>query len=117
MRKIILVLFLLSFCLFSSGCPYLIVGAVGAVGGYAISDDAIQGDSDKGFEKLWSSALKVTKIMGSIETEDRQKGIIEGNVDESKVKIVLEQLTNKTTRMRVAARKHMLPNRKLAQKM
>jgi hypothetical protein len=92
------------------------VGALGAVGATAVSDDAIQGETDKSFEKLWVSALKVAKIMGSIDSEDGQKGIIEGRVDESKIKITLDQLTPKTTRMRVAARRHLLPHRKLAQK-
>jgi len=114
--KSVFMALLLSFCLFYSGCFYLFIGAVGAVGGYAVSDDAIQGDTDKGFDKVWASALKVTDIMGSIETEDRQKGTIEATVDVSKVKVSVEQLTPKTVRMRVSARKHLLPNRKLAQK-
>lgn len=107
---------LVSLCLFSSGCFYLVVGAVGAVGGYAVSDDAIQGETDKGIDKIWGSALKVTNILGTIETEDRQKGVIEAKVDTSKVKITVDQLTPKTSRMRVSARRHLLPNRKLAQK-
>ncbi|MDD5356472.1 MAG: hypothetical protein PHY56_08060 [Candidatus Omnitrophica bacterium] len=114
--KPIFIALLISFCLFYSGCFYLFIGAVGAVGGYAVSDDAIQGDTDRGIDKVWSSALRVTNIMGAVDTEDRQKGTIEATVDVSKVKVSIEQLTPKTVRMRVSARRHLLPNRKLAQK-
>jgi hypothetical protein len=104
-------------CLIFSGCVYLVAGAaVGAVGGYAISKDTIQGDTDKTFNSLWSSSLKVLGIMGTVKTEDKQKGEIEADVDGSEVKITMEQLTTKTTRIRVSARKYLMPNISLAQK-
>ena len=58
-----------------AACAPLIVGAaVGAVGGYAISHDTIQGDSDKPYESLWNAAVKVAQIRGKIRREDAYSG-------------------------------------------
>lgn len=102
-------------CLLSSGCIFIIAG-VGAFGGYAISRDTIQGESDKNFDSMWSSSLKVLNILGNVDTEDRKKGVLEASIDSSKAKVIIEQLTPKTVRMRVSARKYMMPNITLAQK-
>ena len=59
-------------CCFSSGCVFLVVGAAGAVGGYAISRDTFEGVSAKSQEELLASAHKVLSIMGTI-TDERPK--------------------------------------------
>jgi len=99
------------------GCaPILIVGAaVGALGGYAASKDTIQGETDKAYDALWSSALSVAKIRGTVRYEDGMKGYLEFDADSSKVYIKLIRLTISTTRIRVSARKYHLPNLTLAQ--
>ncbi|MDD5005323.1 MAG: hypothetical protein PHS93_02315 [Candidatus Omnitrophica bacterium] len=112
----IFVALLVSFCLFFSGCPYLIVGTVGALGGYAISKDTIQGDTERTFNSVWKTSLNVLAILGTIKTEDLKKGTIEAEVEASEVKLIIEQLTPRTVRMRVSARKYLMPNIKLAQK-
>lgn len=115
MKKIIL--FLIP-CIFVNilGCaPLIIGGAVGALGGYAISKDTIQGDTDKPYDKLWDSALVVGKIRGEIKNEDQTKGYIELQAESSKVYVRLIRLTAATTRLRVSARKYHLPNLGLAQ--
>lgn len=115
MKKIIL--FLIP-CIFVSilGCaPLIIGGAVGALGGYAISKDTIQGETDKSYDSLWEAALTVSKIRGEIKYEDKTKGYIELEADSSKVHVRLIRLTAATTRLRVQARKYHLPNLSLAQ--
>lgn len=101
----------LNFC----GCIYVVAGA-GALGGYAISRDTIQGETDKTFDNIWNSSLKVLNILGNVTMEDKKKGVIEAKIDSSYAKVTIEQLTPKTTRLRVKARKFMLPNISLAQK-
>ena len=117
-RKIIfsiLVLFL-SFSL--SGCvPLIIGGAAGAVGCYAVSRDTVQGETDKPYEAIWSAGITVSRIRGTIKREDSLKGTIELSVGASKVWISLIRITDATTRLRVAARKHHLPDLELAQDM
>ena len=112
---IIASLFLLSISSF--GCiPLIVGGAVGALGGYAISKDSIQGETDKGYNTIWDAAKTVAKIKGTIKTEDKTKGYLELEVNSSKVKVRLIQLTKATTRLRVSARNALgLPDIDLAQ--
>ncbi len=115
MKKILL--FLIP-CIFVSilGCaPLIIGGAVGAVGGYAISKDTIQGETDKSYDSIWEAALTVSKIRGQIKYEDNTKGYIDLEAESSKVYIRLIRLTAATTRLRVSARKYHFPNMSLAQ--
>jgi hypothetical protein len=118
MKRKVLCLFLAPLLLLSlSGCAALIVGgAVGALGGYAISKDTIQGDSDKAYESLWDSAMAIAKARGTINQENSQRGYIELQTDSSKVYIRLIRLTRATTRVRVSARnKYRMPNLNLAE--
>jgi len=115
MKKIML--FIIPCILLSAlGCAPLIVGgAVGALGGYAVSKDTIQGETDKSYDSLWKSALMVSNIRGQIKFEDRLKGYIELEAESSKVYIRLVRLTVTTNRLRVSARKYHFPNLNLAQ--
>lgn len=100
------------------GCaPLIIGGAVGAVGGYAVSKDTIQGETDKNYDSLWEAALNVSKIRGEVKDEDKTKGYIDLEAESSKVYIRLIRLTAATTRLKVKARKYHFPNMALAQDM
>ena len=115
MKKAKLLLVVLS-CFMLSGCIALIVGgAVGAVGGYAVSRDTIQGDSDTPYQKLWDTATEVSRMRGAIVLQDQTRGILNLKVDKSKVYIRFIRLTEATTRVRVAARKYHMPDLTLAQ--
>jgi hypothetical protein len=99
-----------------SGCAPLIVGgAVGALGGYAISKDTIAADTDKPYDLLWNSALTVAGYRGRVKEEDTRRGYIQMEAESSLVWIRLIRLTQATTRLRVSARKYGLPNLNLAQ--
>ena len=105
-------------CIFVSilGCaPLIIGGVVGALGGYAVSKDTIQGDTDKNYDGLWEAALTVSKIRGQIKYEDKTKGYIELEAESSKVNIRLIRLTVSATKLRVSAHKYHFPNLSLAQ--
>jgi hypothetical protein len=54
--------------------------------------------------------------MGAINLEDKRNGILEGNVENSKVKILLERVSPTTVKLTVKARKNLLPNIDLANK-
>lgn len=104
-----------------SGCVPLIVGGAvgaGAVGGYAISKDTIQGETDKRYEALWNSALMVSRIKGTIKQEDAVKGFLELESDGNRVWVRLVRLTRSATRLKISARNKLhLPNIGLAQEM
>lgn len=102
-------------CLSVSGCVWMVLG-VGVAGGYAISKDTIAGELDKDYDSIWTAAEKVCSIMGTVKNKDRTKGFIDVDVDKAKVSINIERLTPETLRLKVSARKYMMPNIALAQK-
>jgi hypothetical protein len=112
-RLFILAALLLSLC----GCAMILVGA-GAAGGYAIGKDYIQGESDKNFDSVYSSAVETTEIIGMVESKFRNPSIakIRARVENSSLEIVVERLTRSTVRLRVKSRKNLMPNIELAQK-
>ena len=117
MRKNLLLILAAPVLIFNlAGCAPLIVGAaVGAVGGYAVSRDTIQGDSDKPYEALWNAALKVAEIRGKIRQEDVNAGMIRLDAESSIIEIRLIRLTRAATKIRISARRYHFPNLALAQ--
>lgn len=111
------VFFLIPFMLLAiSGCaPLIIGGALGAVGGYAVSKDTVQGETDTDYERLWNASITVARIRGTVKSEDYARGYLNFEADSSKVWIKLIRLTKATTRLRISARKYHLPNLSLAQ--
>ena len=100
-----------------AGClaPVILGGAVGALGGYAISKDTIESETDIPYWNLWNSAVEVAKLRGAISQEDSQKGCLKMKVEANDVWIRLVRLTRATTRVRVKARRYYLPNLSLAE--
>ncbi|PIQ91120.1 MAG: hypothetical protein COV71_01030 [Candidatus Omnitrophica bacterium CG11_big_fil_rev_8_21_14_0_20_41_12] len=116
MKKIFLFVFPLFLLPLVCGCAPLIIGAAaGGLGAYAISKDTVQGDTDKGYNGLWDSALNVSRAYGLIQQENASTGSIELGAKSSKVWIKLFRLTEATTRLKVSARKYHFPNMELAQ--
>ena len=87
-----------------SGCALFLIGA-GVAGGVAISDDEIEGVVDRSYDKVWKASHDVLTKEGFVKSEDRPHGSIEGEVGKSEVKISIAQLTERTVRIRVKARK------------
>jgi len=117
MKKIILnllvVIFLSSSCL---GClPLVLGGAAGALGAVAVTKDTIQGETDKPYDSLWSAAIRISRIRGTIKKQDDLKGTIELEVESGRIWISLVRLTRATTRLKISARKYHLPDLGLAQ--
>ncbi len=99
-----------------SGCALFLLGA-GAAGGYAISKDEIEGMTDTSYDKIWKATKDVLRADGVTTLEDRTHGLIKGLVDSSDVEARLDQVTSKTVRLRLKARKTkgVFPDIKLAQ--
>lgn len=106
---------LLSSLFLFSSCAIFLLGA-GVTGGIAISKDTIEGHFDKKLDPVWKAAREVLMQEGFIRLEDKPHGQIEAEVRKSEVKIEILQVSEKTVRIRVKARKGMklLPNPDLA---
>jgi len=114
-KNIFLLFAVCTFCLFASGCIYVIAGGVGALGGYAISPDTVEGESTTSYDTAWDSAIEVLGIMGTVTSKDYKQGTIVATVDGSKVTMDVSQVSSDEVRLRIKARKNMLPNIKIAQ--
>ena len=104
------------FSLFTfSGCALFLIGG-GVAGGIAISKDTIEGHFDKKLDQVWRASREVLMQEGFIRLENRPHGQIESEVRKSEVKIEVLQVSEKTVRIRVKARKghKLLPNPDLA---
>lgn len=104
-------------CLFSLatfyGCAAVLIGA-GVAGGVAISEDTAKLESDTSYNRAWNVAYATLKEMGAINTQDKDSGKIEANVQDSKIEARIIPVTSRTVRIEVKARKNMLPNMDLA---
>jgi hypothetical protein len=102
-------------CVFSSGCWVLVIGGAGAVGGYAATQDTFEGVSSKGQEELLAAAQKVLSIMGTITDARPKDGEIVATVYGNHVVVDVVQINLTTSKLRVKARKDLLPSRAVAQ--
>jgi hypothetical protein len=102
-------------CMFSSGCVFLVVGAAGAVGGYAVTRDTFEGMSSKGQEEIMTAAHKVLSIMGTISDERPKDGEIVATVYGDHVTVDVIQINLTTSKLRVKARKAIFPRLAIAQ--
>jgi hypothetical protein len=103
---------------FSSGCALFLVGA-GAAGGYgAIGEDELEGMMDKPYDKVWKASEEVVRKQGLTTLALKDQGKIEGEIEGSKVELHIDQVTPKTVRLRVKARKvkNLFPDLKRAEK-
>lgn len=102
---------------FFSGCALFLVGA-GVGGGIAISRDTVEGHFDKSMDQVWRASRDIMMQEGFIRLEDKVHGKIEGESEKSEVKIEISQVSERTIRVRVKARKSykLVPNIDLANK-
>ena len=91
------------------------MGTAGAVGGYAVSRDTFEGVSSKGQEELVTATHKVLAIMGTITDERPKDGEIVATVNGAHVTVTIIQINLTTSKLRVKARKDLLPCRSIAQ--
>lgn len=101
--------------LFFSGCFLFLLGA-GAAGGYAISKDTIEGLVEKSYDRMWNASREVIMNEGFIRSEDKNHGTLESEVRKVQVNIEVKQMTERTVRIQVKARKgyKLLPDINLA---
>ena len=97
-----------------NGCVALILGG-GAVGGYAVSKDSIEGTVDGRQDRVFRAAVDSIKSKGLIIATNEGLGEINASVAGVKVTIKLEQITERAVKLRVKARKGLLPKIKVAQ--
>lgn len=101
--------------IFSSGCVYLIIGGLGAVGGYVVSPDTVEGVLGYGDNEIWDSAIEVIGLMGSMEERSDQTGSLIARINGSRVTINIISFSQNSTMLRVKARRSFFPRISVAQ--
>ncbi len=114
-KSIALICALLLVSMSFSGCLWLVVSGVAATGGYAISQDTIQGETDKDVDTVWDATIDIVSILGTVSSQARGLGRISAIVNGAKVTIHVTQLTPSTVRLKVKARKALFPSIATAQ--
>ncbi len=116
LRKSFFSLILAALVLSASGCFYLVIGGVGALGGYAISPDTVEGMvNGDSLEDLWQAAVDTISIMGVIEEKNEISGVLIAKVQGVHITVVLVEPVADSVKLRVKARRGMMPKIKVAQ--
>jgi len=98
-----------------SGCVYLIIGGLGAVGGYVVSPDTVEGVAEYDSQDVWDVSRKLVSIMGIVEEEFVEGGVLRASVHNVQVTITIIPLNEHNTKLRVKARKSFVPKITIAQ--
>ena len=98
-----------------TGCVYLVVGSLGALGGYVVSPDTVEGTTEHGQIEVWDAAYEVASLMGIIEEEHQDSGMLIARINRSKVTVSLLPVSDKTTKLSVKSRRSFFPNIRTSQ--
>jgi len=116
LRALFPVVLLLAVSPVLNGCVAMALVGAGSAGAYAISKDSIEGEVKSSRDSVYNASVNVVKSKGTIKSEDKTSGKIEGVVGNGvTVKIELSQGTAKAVKIKVEARKNLLPNIEEAQ--
>ncbi len=98
-----------------SGCIYLVVGGVGALGGYVVSPDTVEGLTENDQLAVWDSTIEILSIMGIILDQNESTGVLLAKVSGATVTITITSLNQSTSKVNVKSRKAFLPKIKVSQ--
>lgn len=99
----------------ASGCGVVIIAGLGALGGYVISPDTVEGIVGYGESELFASAGDVLSTMGTINEKSQSMGEISAMVSGSKVTVNVIPQSKTSTKLKVKARKWFFPKIVVAQ--
>lgn len=96
--------------------PILIVGT-GAVAGYSLSSDSAIGEVKCDYRSLWDITVdKLESMQAEISISNESKGLIKAKVSGYAVTVKIDALSQKIQKLKISARKHLLPKPQFAQK-
>ena len=108
-------LFVVPVLVMLNGCVYIAVGSLGALGGYVISPDTVEGITKNDKDDIWAAAQEIVKIMGYVEDEFEDAGILVAQINNAEVTITIASINDETSRLSIKARKTFFPKIRLAQ--
>ena len=113
-RKLFMFCVLLMLCPFLAGCWFLVGAAAGGATAMGVSPDSTVSHFDTSFDRAYSVSLSVIRSMGKTSMEDQKGGWIKAEAQNHLVAVHVEELTEKTVKVTVSARKSGVPKVKFA---
>lgn len=108
-------IFLPMVCFISMGCVPLVLGG-GAAVGYALSNDSALGYVKGDFLLIWQEANNSLQQQGmELLQADQVRGVIVAKQGPLRVTIVIEKIASDVQKLKVSARKYLLPQPYIAQ--
>jgi len=98
------------------GCVPLLVGA-GVATGYTLSNDAATGNVESEYRILWDLCMdKLEEMQVENLTVNESKGLLKAKISGNSVTIKINTINPKTQKLKVSARKYLLPKPQFAQR-
>ncbi len=116
MKRLALFLFPVLVLAQLSGCVFLVAASVGAVGGYAITSDTIQGEYDARQSDAYRAAVEVCGMLGTVLAKSLSQGSVQATVNRAMVTVLITPLTQEAIRIKVKARRGIFPRRGTAER-
>ena len=99
------------------GCSLVLVGAA-AAGGYALSNDSVKRVYEASPGHVYDTGLAALNDMGMVVLEDREHGLLKGEVGDVNVTVTVKPLTARTSELHVNARTtHLMPSLDIAKEL
>jgi hypothetical protein len=106
----------LFFVTVSAGCVPVLIGT-GAAVGYTLSNDSAIGEIKTEYRHLWDVAIDTLNAMKPENlVSNESKGLIQANISSHDITIKIDQIAESLQKLKVSARKYMLPKPYFAQK-
>ena len=102
MPRLLLVLLLLAPL---PGCVLLVGAAIGAGVVHATSEDSVEVLFDAGFDEVYDVCEAQLERAGTVEVSDDLRGVLEGTVEDSELRITVDPTRQGYQRVTVTARK------------
>lgn len=117
-NKVIYTLVLSIWLFLSSGCVPVIIGAgAGLVTGFVLSNDSALGNVQEEYRSVWDACIDEFEDMeAEILEANESKGVIKAVVLDNKVAVKIDTINSQSQRLKVSARKCLLPKPQFAQK-
>lgn len=102
-----------------SGCALLLLGGGAATAGYAVSDDEVEGLTDRSLDDVYSLLEELLDEEGLITSRNATTRTLEALIQNSEVTAVAERMTAQSVRFRIKARRAdgLFPDLDLAKKL
>ena len=115
LKKSFMAVVLMSSTFFLTSCVYLVVGGLGALGGYVVSPDTVEGLASYDMDTVWDATVEIVSIMGLVQEQNETGGYLIAKVNKATVTINVLPVNSSAVKLTVKSRKGIFPRIQTAQ--